>query len=734
MTDVYRHLSLSSENERSLKSLIRAIERTSGRQFALKLAYCNYRDLQNQVMQRLRQDCSVEIRELVLSPSTPTLSLAIEAAFGKDELQHLPALSVKGLEQVIHLDSLLSSANQMRDAFHQRFPFPLVLWVTDDVLKSMNRIAPDFYNWASSPISFHPSPAELIEFLNDQTHQFWEVQLKPAGDLFPKSSDDLEQSAFTLRCQEVEAAQRDLETDGRELTPGLRASLQLILGRTQFTRDEIAQAVHNYRSSLEVWQSCDDAERAGIVYFHLGVCGWRQAELDRVHKVQHWQEALQYFRAGLDAFESGNRPDLKARFIGDLGETLRRLKRWDELQAVVEESLKLHLANSDRIALAQDCGLKAELYLQHFKQYEVAKNYAQKALELLDQTPHQPQERSAFLLLLAQAQYRLGQFDDAIVHLNAAKEQTSPSDNPHLYITILEQLRTLCFEQKDYKTAFEFKRQKIVIESQYGFRAFIGAGRLRPQQSIQTSQGNYDGISPEITVSGRQIDLDCLQERIISNRHNLTILHGPLGVGKSSILQAGLVPLLQYQRIETRRTISVLMRNYTDCKWAEKLGEKLSTQLRENLNNSIPPLQSVDAILHQLHQNHHHNLVTVLIFDQFEEFFFNCKEISERQSFFSFLNQCLNLPFVNVILSLREDYLHYLLEWEKCGALQKTQKQDEVPIHQKNILSQEYRCELGNFSSTDARKILQVLTERAQFYLEQELLDCLVEDNHRWRH
>lgn len=119
MTDVYCHLSLSPENERSLKSLIRSIERTSGLQFALKLAYCNYRDLKNQVMQRLRQDCSVEIRELVLSPSTPTLSLAIEASFSKDELQHLPALSVKGLALVIHLDSLLSSANQMRDALHQ---------------------------------------------------------------------------------------------------------------------------------------------------------------------------------------------------------------------------------------------------------------------------------------------------------------------------------------------------------------------------------------------------------------------------------------------------------------------------------------------------------------------------------------------------------------------------------------------------------------------------------------
>lgn len=727
MTEVHRPLSLSPENERSLRSLLRAIERTSGHQFALKLVRCNYHDLRDQVMQRLRQDCSVYIRELALSYSTPTLSVAIEAAFSKDELQNLPALSVQGLEQVSQLDSLLSAANQVRDSFHHRFPFPLVLWVTDDVQKSLIRIAPDFYNWASSPILFRPSPAKLIDFLTDQTHRFWQEQLKPNGDLFPRLSENIELSAFTLPHQEVEAAQRDLETDGHELTPELRASLQLILGRAQFIQDEIVQAIRHCQNSLAVWQSCNQADRVGVVYIHLGVCSWRQAECDRVHDIQHWQDAKQYFRAGLDAFKSGHRPDLNARFIGYLGETLKRLKQWDALQAVIEESLQLHLADSNRIDLAQDYGLKAELYLQRFKHNEAAQKYAQQALQLLDQTPHQPQERSGFLLLLAQAQYQLGQIEDAIAQLLAAREQISPSDDPHLYIAILEQLRALYFEQRDYRTAFEFKRQKIVIESQYGFRAFIGAGRLR-QQSIKTSQGNHNGVSPEIAVSGRQKDVDRLQERIISNRHNLTIFHGPLGVGKSSILQAGLIPSLQHQRIETRRTISVLMRTYTDCKWAEKLGEKLSTQLRENLNDSIPPLQSADAILEQLHQNHQHNLVTVFIFDQFEEFFFNCKEISERQSFFSFLNQCLNLPFVNVILSLREDYLHYLLEWEKCGVTQITHKESDISIHQKNILSQEYRYKLGNFSSTDARNILQVLTERAQFYLEPELLDCLIQD------
>ncbi|MGF1498083.1 MAG: tetratricopeptide repeat protein [Elainellaceae cyanobacterium] len=727
MTDVPYPTHLSPENERSLTSLVRAIERTSGRQFSLKLVLCNYSQLRNQVMARLRQACSVEVHKLELPAHTLALSGAIEAEFSSDELQRLPVLSIQGLEQVKQPEELWSTANQGRDTFAQRFPFPLILWVTDEVLKTMIRVAPDFYNWASSPIAFRLSAAELAEFLRRQTHQLWEALLNTNGDSLlglsnNPSADDSSTSMPTVCREEVEAAQRDLEAHGHELEPELRASLKFLVGQDQFVQDEIDAAIDHYQDSLAVWQSRRDAVRTGLVYVHLGRCHWRQAELDRVHDDDHLRAAEQCFRNGLGAFEASDRPDLRARFIGDLGETLRRQRAWNPLQTVVEESLTLHQAGENWMALAHDYGLKAELCLHHFQDYEATQSHAQQALQLLDPIPHQPKDRSAFLLLLAQAQAQLGQVEEAIAHLRTAREQTSPSDNPRLYITILEQLRALYFQQKDYRTAFEFKREKIVAESQYGFRAFIGAGRLRPQRSLKTSSESHDQVSPEISVSGRQQDVDRLCDRIVNPKHKLTLLHGPLGVGKSSILQAGLIPTLQQGWFATRRIIPVLVRIYTDCQWAEKLGEALTTQLQATQNHPVPLLQSAADILQQLRQNHQRNRVTVLIFDQFEEFFFNCKEVSERQSFFAFLSQCLNIPFVNVILSLREDYLHYLLEWERHEAAAIDL------IQERGILSREHRYELGNFSITDARQIMQTLTERAQFYLEPALLDRLVQD------
>ncbi|MEQ9372970.1 MAG: hypothetical protein RIG63_28710 [Coleofasciculus chthonoplastes F3-SA18-01] len=72
-----------------------------------------------------------------------------------------------------------------------------------------------------------------------------------------------------------------------------------------------------------------------------------------------------------------------------------------------------------------------------------------------------------------------------------------------------------------------------------------------------------------------------------------------------------------------------------------------------------------------MRHNERRHLMTVLIFDQFEEFFFVCTDTAARKPFFEFLSDCLNSPYLKIILSLREDYLHYLLECERLAVLLK---------------------------------------------------------------
>ncbi|MDZ7957818.1 MAG: hypothetical protein RMY34_07910 [Aulosira sp. DedQUE10] len=199
------------------------------------------------------------------------------------------------------------------------------------------------------------------------------------------------------------------------------------------------------------------------------------------------------------------------------------------------------------------------------------------------------------------------------------------------------------------------------------------------------------------------------------------MIHGASGVGKSSLLTAGLVPALhQVTMFEGRNILPVVVQVYTD--WVGELGKLLrnpspqaygvhTSRLDSGFTPLNPPFprgetrkssslpftrgglgwgnsttdsdvytvapqagrdvrhrEGVGEIIERLRENVEFNLVTVLIFDQFEEFFFNCPNPVERKKFWEFLHLCLddfNLPYVKVILSLREDYLHYLLEGDR---------------------------------------------------------------------
>jgi hypothetical protein len=234
---------------------------------------------------------------------------------------------------------------------------------------------------------------------------------------------------------------------------------------------------------------------------------------------------------------------------------------------------------------------------------------------------------------------------------------------------------------------------------------------------LKAGSDQTETIAEEIAVSGRQKDVENLVNRIARNDYRLTILHGQLGVGKSSLIQAGLIPTLEASPIDTRDVAVVLVRRY--LKWIDRIGEKLVKKTQRHINPLGLTLNSEEFLLQQLHFNGEHNLLTVLMFDQFEEFFVTFPKALERRSFFDFLSQCLDIPFVKIIFSLREDYLHYLLEWERYNDLNAIGG---------NILGKKHRYELSNFSIEDTQRIIQGLTNQFRLSLEPQLVERLVTD------
>ncbi|MGH2413647.1 MAG: tetratricopeptide repeat protein, partial [Brasilonema sp.] len=482
-------------NQKALEEFARAIEWNAG-EFSLILAHCNSVALQQRLVPKLRKCCSVDICEIVLDKSVQTLFGAIQSELGTKQPE---ALIIYGLESVSTLDKVLAGANNIREEFRKNLDFPLVVWVTEEVLKKIIRLAPDFYSWATT-VEFQIPTHELVNFIEQTADAVFSKVLEAGAGVF-LDSDDFELGIGSPHRVELESAQHELQNRGVRLSAELEASLEFVLSRD--ADSSIEQSRHHLERSLELWQTNPNVERLGCVLYSLGVWWYTFAERNRT-ECDHdcaYAQAKDYFQRCVDVFEQANRPDLSAKFINVLGVTLQKQKKWDELATVAQKALNLHQIYCDPFRLARAYGLLAELQLAKLD-WEKAKEYAQEALSLflsavcaVSTTPVSSALRKnldwalsyhqgCYLLALARAQQGLNLIQEAIKTLEKAKVETKIHYDPPLYLQILEELRKCYFQQRLYLTAFEIKQQQRSIEQQYGFRAFIGAGRLQAKQQV----------------------------------------------------------------------------------------------------------------------------------------------------------------------------------------------------------------------------------------------------------
>jgi len=746
-------------------------------QFSLILVRCNYSAMREETVRQLREESGIEIRELVLPASVKTLYTTIETELADSQPQ---ALMVFGLESVSAIDRLLTSTNYMREEFRNNFPFPVVLWVTDKILKKLIRLVTDIETWTTT-VEFVLGPDELVDFLGKSADRIFSHILE-SGNWRLTNSAILGANSLT----ELESASQDLQTCNITLEPAIEASLQFIRARHEYACHRIPEAINLYQKSLDFWQNrvafIEEETKVsdllftvhpapvleGILLFDIGLCYRFQGERNRSNNRPLWTEAKNFFQQCIDVLERAGQSDVVGIFINQLGEVLQYLEEWDALWNLAIKARRLH-QNMDNSAvnLAQDYGFLARVALEQ-KNWQGAKEWALVALEVLNSnleathgTAVKSQHQGLYLLILAEAETGLGEMEEAIANLELARSETEPCYNPQLYLRVLEVLRGVYFQRGEYLAAFQIKQDYRSVEHTYRFRAFMGAGKLQPhREAINPAEtvATAATIADEITASSRKKDLNRLIYRMNNTPDKLTVIYGQSGVGKSSIVTGGLVPALKQKKIEMRTVLPVVLQVYNN--WPRELTRQLSAGKAEIFDleiseaegavNGSPisefnhgelekdrdieqsqPVEVIVAkqaieygkIIHELQTNSEH-LMTVLVFDQFEEFFFVWKEPVERQIFFDFLRECLKIKYLKVVLSLREDYLHYLLEFSRPKNPTEFINNDILA----DILSKDILFYLGNFSMEDARSVIHTLTERSQFYLEPELIEELVKD------
>lgn len=727
-----------AHNQTALDNLQRVLTLGSG-QFSLILVRANYQRLTRLLLTSLAETQDFHVIEL--SAQTRSLAEAITSSL-KKLAQPPPAIMVTGFDQIEALDVFFKAANVGRNALIGKFPYPVVLWMNDAVIQAFTLYAADLKSFAAVPIQVEYPVQALIEALHRAAAElFTHILDGPESHLLDYSVPQLPSLSHHLKVlteQELPFAIADLNQHKTCLDGALQASLDFLKGREAHIPERIKAAREYYEQSLEYWQQADKtvedtSDQQAVLLLHLGLWWQKHAELQRSAYLGSYRQARRFYERFIDILRQQKQYSRASAFIHILANILQKLKDWDALAAVAREGLELH--QDDPIRLARDYGYLAEAALSH-EAWVQAQQLATKALDLLAQSVKNAQALGAttvltsskdivlalryhqgqYYFLRGQAKLRQGDenlFDSALLDLEYARQRTEPQRDFNLYRNILRNLQDLYFAQKLYSEAFYVKQEQRRIENLMGLRAFIGASPLQPYRSTSNIS------SMEMQASGRQQAIDDLVGRLLQPQHTLIIMHGQSGVGKSSLLSSGLIPALKQATAEGRTTLPLLIRNYLS--WEIAILQAL--QMVTSSQPSAPPNFQVsfpitgESLLTHLSQHAQDNYQQiVLIFDQFEEFFFESPGVEQRRSLYYFLRDCLNIPYIKVVLALRDDYLHYLLEWERAAAIDL------------DILSRDVRYYLGNFTPKECEAVIRHLTENAHFYLEEELITALVTD------
>lgn len=772
-----RHLEdLYSLNERSLNVLVKAINSFQG-SFSLITINCNYRSLRQKILTALATKTGWLCREIWWRESHENLYGKLQNLLRDGEIENIPALMCLGLEQTRATNSedfarLFFDANLFRDRLKKHLKCPLVLWLDDLYLQQFLVTAPELANLSAPPIKFELSPVELNREVHQQVERLFEITRNPQIPLFwqdPKIDSDRDAFSYS----ELELARRELrlvyqhqqdQNEHPQIYPEMEAKLDFLLGRLLWRSPEaIAHEVYEesqgevhsvsqiyYQCSLAYWQKENKLVESGIVLFYLGNLWWHNSFVNGRQASASWLKAKKFFQEAIAAFKNADRTDLIAKYSRAYSGVLDQLKEWQELEEWIHSLLPLH--QQMPLELAHDYGYLAQIAVER-REWTQVKVYSSKAISTLEKVPVFDDDQLAYnwqrlrqiqigqyQLLLTQSHFQLKELELAATLMESMLANFNLSDEPKLYIRFLDTFHDIAFAQGHYLQAFQTRQKQRSLEQQYGLRAFIGAGVLQPKQfspnpnitALDASKFNIN--ASEIVASGRDQDVERLVERILAIENQLTVIHGESGVGKSSLVRAGLIPALLQRSLTGQELIPIKIRVYTD--WVNAISFALYVSqdfgnefniFRDDEPNKIPVSyngyrerrkngdRDATNLLNKLKQLATSGTQIVLIFDQFEEFFFTYNQPQDREDFVKFWQACLKIPLLKLVVSIREDYLYLLLELESAHT--------EV-----DILSRDFRYALGNLSTSDAKSLIENLTEQANFPLEPVLVNELVRD------
>jgi tetratricopeptide (TPR) repeat protein len=458
------------QNEDAYEELVTVIESSEGT-LALLIAICDSRTLRTQIIERYEQELLPDIytARLQLNQKEPSLRAAIDNwltanPWVKEQRRQI-VLTVTGAEELLWLNLRADDEDATQlDKFYgylqwtreglREFPYPIVLWVTRRILRTMSRKSPDFWSWRRG----------VYRFVGDEA-----VGMQPVGRMpepersLPDESDD-----FGLALADVQELIAQTEAKQGKDAVSL-ATLYDRLGQAYVRRIERGEAedlerekelaIASFQKALEL------EEQFGLVADRLGT-------LQRLGKFYYSQalyhEAIAFHEESLQiARELGDRNG-EAHSLIELGMDYHLLGEYPQAIKFHQQSLEIFRQIGDRNGEAKFLNTLGNDY-HTFGQYSQAINFLQQSLEISRQIGDREIE-SVSLNNLGNVYYSLEQYPQAIEFHQQSLEISRQIGDRHGESSSLSNLGNIYRLVGQYHQALESHQQSLEISRQIGDR------------------------------------------------------------------------------------------------------------------------------------------------------------------------------------------------------------------------------------------------------------------------
>jgi tetratricopeptide (TPR) repeat protein len=514
-------------NELAYEELVTVIEASKGT-LALLIAVCDDLKLRDSIIQQYEQDLKPEFQtyQLQLAKDEPSL----RAVLGKwAEQQNRSAsstvLTVIGAENLLwfklqeddfertEVEKFFGYLQWGREGLRE-FPYPIVLWVTQQILTNLSLKAPDFWSWRKGVFRF------VSDAVTDLPLPF------PGYEHFlPPSLPDVDSFLLPLEdLQELITATEQREGTEAPLLGTLYSRLAQVYqrrieqGETNNLQKERDLAIENYQKAIVLQRKLaqesilvDTLSRLGDFYHSQGLFSEALSIFENALKIARkiknkesegasisnlgfaysalgeYKKSVNLYRQALNIFKAINHSRFEATTLNNLGISYYQTGEYFKSIDCHQNALAIQRQIGD---IEGTGGSLSNLGLAYSSlgDYSRAIDFYQKALNVLKQTSHL-EFLAATLGNLGLAYASIGQSEQAINLYQEALKIQCRIGNRHGEIVSLKNLGNAYDALEHYPLALDFYEQALVIAREIGDRqgeasSLIGLGNIHDSLSL----------------------------------------------------------------------------------------------------------------------------------------------------------------------------------------------------------------------------------------------------------